>query len=158
MDYLWAPWRVKYIEQPKPEGCILCDKPKANRDEDNLILFRGAYNFVMLNLYPYNPGHLMVAPYRHLASPSLLTEAEAGEHFKLVTCCTEWLAKAMKPHGYNVGMNLGRVAGAGIEDHIHSHVVPRWNGDSNFMPVVSDTKVVSESLTATWRKLKEVII
>lgn len=157
MDYIWAPWRVTYIEQPKPEGCILCEKPKASEDEANLILFRGDHNFVMLNLYPYNPGHLMVAPYRHLSHPSLLTDAESAEHFKLITRCTEWLAEGMKPHGFNVGMNLGRVAGAGIDDHIHSHVVPRWTGDSNFMPVVADTKVVSEALTATWRKLKEVI-
>ena len=154
MDYLWAPWRVTYIEQPKAEGCILCEKPKADRDEDNLILFRGAHNFVILNLYPYNPGHLMVAPYRHIASPTLLTDAESAEHFRLVARCTEWLTEVMKPHGFNVGMNLGRVAGAGIDDHIHSHVVPRWDGDCNFMPVLADTKVVSESIEATYKKLK----
>ena len=154
MERLWAPWRVKYIEQPKPDGCILCDKHRSDRDRENLILFRGVHNFVMLNAYPYNPGHLMVAPYRHLDSPALLETAAANEHFQLVVRCTQWLARVMKPHGCNVGMNLGRVAGAGIDDHIHSHIVPRWNGDNNFMPVLGDVRVVNEALASTWEKLK----
>ena len=154
MEALWAPWRIKYIEQPKEDGCILCDKPKQSSDAANLILYRGRLNFVMMNAFPYNPGHLMVVPYRHVARLPDLTEAELQEHFQIVSRGTEWLGEVLKPHGFNIGMNLGRVAGAGIDDHIHSHIVPRWNGDTNFMPVVADTKVVNEELAATYAKIK----
>lgn len=157
MNKLWAPWRIQYIEQARPSGCILCDKPRDKDDEANLLLYRGRRNFVLMNLYPYNPGHLMVAPYRHLSALALMTRLERAEHYELVSRCVDWLTSLMKPHGFNIGMNLGQVAGAGIEDHIHSHVVPRWNGDTNFMPVVGDTKVVSESLAATYRKLKKTV-
>jgi len=159
MDTLWAPWRMQYIERAKdgqPE-CILCDKPRQADDKGNLLLFRGKRNFVLMNLYPYNPGHLMVAPYRHLARLPELSQDEMAEHFQLVSRCTEWLAQLLKPDGFNIGMNLGRVAGAGIDGHLHSHIVPRWNGDTNFMPVLGETKVVSEALEATYLKLMEVI-
>lgn len=159
MDALWAPWRMQYIERAKDVRgeCILCDKPKQADDKVNLILFRGKKNFVLMNLYPYNPGHLMVAPYRHLAHLPELYRDELLEHYQLVGRCTEWLGQLLKPDGFNVGMNLGRVAGAGIDGHLHSHIVPRWNGDTNFMPVLGDTKVISEALEATYLKLKRVI-
>jgi ATP adenylyltransferase len=159
MDTIWAPWRMQYIGRARDgeEPCVLCEKPKQADDRVNLVLLRGRSNYVMLNLYPYNPGHLMVAPYRHLSHLTELTADEMKEHYHLVSKCTEWLARLMKPDGFNIGMNLGRTAGAGIEGHIHSHIVPRWNGDTNFMPVVGETKVVSEALSATYDKLKKII-
>ncbi|MFC1945638.1 HIT domain-containing protein [Chloroflexota bacterium] len=155
MSRIWAPWRIEYIESEKPAGCILCEKPAEDNDEANYILYRGRLNFVILNAYPYNPGHLMVAPYRHLAGVAELTDEERNEHFEMVTRCTNLLQAAVAPQGYNIGMNLGRVAGAGIEDHIHSHIVPRWNGDTNFMPVLADVRVMPQALADTYRKLRE---
>jgi ATP adenylyltransferase len=154
MERIWAPWRIRYIEQGKVEGCILCDKPKENKDAENYILYRGKKNFVILNSYPYNPGHLMVAPYRHLDSPEKLTDEELREHYELVIKSLAVLREVFKPGGFNIGMNLGRVAGAGIADHIHSHVVPRWGGDSNFMPVMADVRVLPQALEDSYRKLK----
>lgn len=154
MERLWAPWRVEYIEKPKAGECILCQKPKENNDEANLILLRGRDNFVLLNAFPYNPGHLMIAPYRHVAHLQDLTEDEAREHFDIVKRCLTLLDEVLKPNGFNVGLNIGKVAGAGIEGHLHTHVVPRWQGDANFMPVLSDTRVISEALGTTYRKLK----
>jgi len=155
MKKMWAPWRIEYILAEKIKGCIFCQKPGEKSDVQNYILFRGAENFVILNSYPYNPGHLMVAPYRHLATLEALTNEELFEHFDLVRKSVKVLIEAYKPAGFNIGMNLGRVAGAGVEDHIHTHVVPRWGGDTNFMPVLSDTKVVPEALAATYAKLRE---
>ena len=154
MEQLWAPWRVEYIEKPKEEGCLLCQKPRENNDEANLILFRGQNNFVILNAFPYNPGHLMVAPYRHIASLQDLTDEGAKEHFDIVKKSLELLKETLKPAGFNIGLNIGKVAGAGIEGHLHTHIVPRWQGDANFMPVLSDTRVISEALAATYKKLK----
>jgi ATP adenylyltransferase len=153
MDYLWAPWRFQYIQQEKPEGCILCDKPKQDRDRENYILFRGELNFIMLNAYPYNPGHLLVAPYRHTADITTLTAEERAEHMDLLCHCVEVLRDVVKPAGFNFGANLGRVAGAGIDDHFHSHVVPRWQGDTNFVPVLSDVRVLPQALAATYDAL-----
>jgi len=155
MNYLWAPWRIQYILLEKPQGCILCAKPEERRDEENLILFRGERNFVILNAYPYNPGHLMVAPYRHVGSPEELTPEELNEHFLIVVRMVSLVKSSLKPQGFNIGINLGKVAGAGIEDHIHTHIVPRWDGDTNFMPVLGDTKVVPQALRDTYRRLKE---
>jgi ATP adenylyltransferase len=154
MEQLWAPWRVTYIESNKPVGCILCDKPKEANDEANYILFKGKLNFVIMNAYPYNPGHLMVAPYRHIPSPEDLTTAELQEHYELVTRVVKILREAYNPNGFNTGMNIGKVAGAGIDGHIHSHIVPRWQGDTNFMPVISDTRVIPQALAETYQKLK----
>jgi ATP adenylyltransferase len=153
MKRIWAPWRVEYIRMEKPKGCILCGKPKESNDEANYILYRGKHNYVMLNLYPYNPGHLMVAPYRHLASPEDLTAAERNEHFAIVARSVKVLKSVFKSDGLNIGMNVGKVAGAGIDDHFHTHIVPRWAGDTNFMPILADTKVVSEGLAETYKKL-----
>jgi len=154
MEYIWAPWRMKYIQMDKPDKCILCEKPKESTDEANYILFRGTYNFIIMNSYPYNPGHLMVAPYRHLSAPEQLNEEERREHFNLVLRCVEVLRNEFKPGGFNIGINVGAVAGAGIEDHVHSHVIPRWNGDTNFVTVVADVRVIPEALADTYRKLQ----
>ena len=148
---------MEYIERPSETGCILCQKPGEQNDEANLILYRGQSNFIILNTFPYNPGHLMIAPYRHTANLQDLSEDEAKEHFDIVRKSVELLTKALKPAGFNVGLNLGRVAGAGIEEHLHTHIVPRWQGDANFMPVLSNTKVIPEALAATYKKLKSAI-
>lgn len=153
MERIWAPWRIRYIENPKPEGCVLCEKPKAGNDAESYILYRGRHNYVMLNLYPYNPGHLMIVPYRHLDSPEKLEKAELHEHYEILTRCLKVVREVFNNQGVNLGMNLGRVAGAGIDDHIHSHLVPRWNGDTNFMPVLGDVRVIPEALEDTYRKL-----
>ena len=154
MKHIWAPWRVEYIRAEKPKGCILCEKPAQDADTENYILYRGGKNFVMLNAYPYNPGHLMVAPYRHIDSLAEMTEEERKEHFDIVSRSVEVLRGELNPGGFNMGVNLGRVAGAGIDDHIHTHIVPRWPGDTNFMPVVADVRVVPEALAETYDKLK----
>ncbi|ADC64862.1 histidine triad (HIT) protein [Ferroglobus placidus DSM 10642] len=155
MERIFAPWRIRYIEAPKYEGCIFCDFPKENRDEERLILYRGKSCFVIMNNYPYNPGHVMVAPYRHVASIEELNDDEALEMMKLSQKMVEVIKKAMNPDGFNLGINLGRVAGAGIEDHVHLHIVPRWNGDTNFMPVLADVKVIPEAIEESYKKLKK---
>ena len=155
MEHLWAPWRMEYILGEKENQCIFCEKPKQDKDRDNYILFRGTKNFTILNRYPYNPGHLMVAAYHHVASLDKLNDGELLEHFRLVDKCAAVLRKMLSPSGFNIGINLGKVAGAGIDGHIHTHVVPRWEGDTNFMPVISNSKVVSEALAETYVKLIE---
>ena len=154
MKRIWAPWRMQFISMKKPMGCFLCEDPTQNDDVNNYILFRGIKNFVILNSYPYNPGHLMVATYRHVASLEDLTAEERDEHFEIVSRCIEVLRQEMNPEGFNVGMNLGKVAGAGMADHVHTHVVPRWQGDTNFMPVLADVKVLPEALAETYEKLR----
>jgi len=153
MKHIWAPWRIEYIKAEKPAGCILCDKPKEKKDKENYVLYRGKKNFVMLNSYPYNPGHLLIAPYRHVGNLEELTETERNEHYELVSRSIAVLKKVMKPAGFNIGANLGKVAGAGIEDHFHSHVVPRWQGDNNFMPVLGEVKVIPQALADTYEAL-----
>ncbi len=159
MKHLWAPWRIEYIEMPKEEGdnCIFCDKPAQNRDAENLIVYRGETSFVIFNRYPYNNGHLMVVPFRHTSDLAELSAEEKLELMDLLIASQQALTEIMSPHGFNIGMNLGLVAGAGVKDHLHFHIVPRWNGDTNFMPVLSDTKVISEGLEQTYRKLKPVL-
>ena len=154
MEQIWAPWRMEYIRMEKPKGCILCQKPRENSDEANYILYRGKWNFIILNSFPYNPGHLMVAPYRH-ANLEELTDEEMVEHFDIVRRSTTALRRILNPHGFNIGINIGKAAGVGIEDHFHTHIVPRWDGDTNFMPVISHTRVVPEALASTYRRLKE---
>jgi ATP adenylyltransferase len=153
MEHLWAPWRMEFILADKPEGCILCDKPGEEQDKPNYILYRGERNFVILNSFPYNPGHLMVAPYRHVASLEELNDEELWEHFDMVRRSIKALRRVFNPAGFNIGMNIGRSAGAGIDGHIHTHIVPRWQGDINFMAVISDTKVLPEALASTYEKL-----
>jgi ATP adenylyltransferase len=154
MDRLWAPWRVQYIKEKPPTGCIFCDKPKENRDKENMILYRGAKNFVIVNAYPYNPGHLMVVPYRHIGKLEDMTSEERNEHYETVSRAVGILRADTNTDSFNLGMNLGRIAGAGIADHIHTHIVPRWNGDNNFMPVIGETRVISESMQEIYNRLK----
>jgi ATP adenylyltransferase len=153
MKYVWAPWRIEYIKAAKLVGCIFCDKPKENKDRENYILYRGKRNFIMLNGFPYNPGHLLIAPFRHTGNLEELKEAERNEHYELVSRSVAVLKKVLKPAGFNIGANLGRAAGAGIEDHFHTHVVPRWQGDDNFMPVLGDVKVIPQALAETYDTL-----
>jgi len=154
MEQIWAPWRIEYIQREKSEGCILCEKPRQSGDAANYILYRGDKNFVIMNAYPYNPGHLMIAPYRHVANLDELTDEERHEHFEMVSQSIKVLRQAFNPGGFNIGINMGKVAGAGIEEHVHTHVVPRWQGDTNFMPVLSEVRVVPEALAETYKKLE----
>jgi ATP adenylyltransferase len=153
METLWAPWRMTYIEKARPSTCLFCDAPLTGDDERDLVLYRGKSVFILMNLYPYNPGHLMIAPYRHLDDLERLSPDELLELVQEAARSTRLLRDAMNPDGFNLGVNLGKVAGAGIEDHLHLHIVPRWNGDTNFMPVVAGARVVPEHPAATYRKL-----
>lgn len=158
MERLWTPWRMEYIRASGTEdqaGCIFCDLPAAGDDERARILTRLERAFVILNTYPYNPGHLMVAPLRHVGELEELTGDELADTNELLRRSIGALKREVQPHGFNVGMNLGRIAGAGIPDHIHWHVVPRWNGDTNFMPVIGQTKVLPELLDETYARLRE---
>jgi ATP adenylyltransferase len=154
-DHLWSPWRIEYIKGPHDDStCIFCDKPAAGDDEANLILARNERAFVLLNAYPYNPGHLMVAPLRHTGDLESLTLEESRDADALVKDSVRALREGAAPHGFNLGMNLSRTAGAGIPDHLHWHVVPRWNGDTNFMSIVGETRVLPELLAETYAQLK----
>ena len=152
---LWAPWRVEYIRGEKEEGCFLCRMFVENADRENLILFRGTTCAVLMNRFPYNSGHLMVAPFRHIAELDDRTPEEILEMETLTAQAVTVLRKVMDPQGFNIGINLGGAAGAGLEDHLHQHIVPRWVGDTNFMPVMSDTRVVPEALLETYDLLVE---
>ena len=154
MKQLWAPWRLEYILGDKSDGCFLCDIIADNKDRDNLLLKRGVFCAVVMNRYPYNGGHLMVLPFRHIAEFGDLSADEKVEVMDLVDESINVLKKVMFPDGFNIGANLGKVAGAGLEDHLHMHIVPRWEGDANFMPVLSDTRVVPLALRDLWDKLK----
>jgi len=155
MEKLWAPWRMEYILDSKESGdeCIFCDLPRQKNDEQNYIVFRSKLSFVMLNKFPYNNGHIMVIPYKHESDYTALDQDILADIQQLIQKSLIALKNCMEPHGYNVGLNLGRTAGAGIDAHLHYHIVPRWSGDTNFMPIISDTKVISESLEKSWQKL-----
>ena len=153
MERLWAPWRLEYVAAAdQQEGCVFC-LAEAGDDEERLVVHRGERAFVLLNRFPYASGHLMVAPRRHIGEFSELDDDEALELHRLAEQGLAALAATYRPHGYNVGWNLGRIAGAGIADHVHMHVVPRWAGDTNFMPVLADVKVLPEHLSETRRRL-----
>jgi ATP adenylyltransferase len=153
-ERLWAPWRLEYVQGGADAGgCVFCDAADGGEREE-LVVHRGERAFVVMNLYPYSNGHLMAAPYRHVASPGDLDDGERAELWALLDRSVRALTAAMAPHGFNAGLNLGRVAGAGVEDHLHLHVVPRWNGDTNFMPVLADVKVMPEHITRTAEKLR----
>jgi ATP adenylyltransferase len=154
MEQLWAPWRMDLIGKDPPKGCIFCDLPRSSQDRENLILGRTAHTFAILNRYPYNNGHLMVVPSAHSADLHSLPKDEYAELGEMLRVSVRLLGRAYKAEGYNLGMNLGQVAGAGIADHLHWHVVPRWTGDTNFMPVLGDTKVMIEHLHASWDRLR----
>ncbi len=152
---LWAPWRMEYIANcDKPIGCIFCTKPKENKDKENLIVYRGAFNFIIMNRYPYNNGHLMIVPYKHTCALHLLNSEEKSEWLDLIELSQVVLNKVMKPHGFNIGMNMGRVAGAGIAEHLHFHIVPRWLGDTNAFTVFAEVRVIPEHIQATYNNLK----
>ncbi len=153
MDVLWAPWRLEYILGPKPDQCVFCLPEHTDEDEERLVLHRGERAFVIMNRYPYNNGHLMVCPFRHVMSLLELEPPERHEIMDLVTTCESILRQGFNPGGVNVGLNLGEAAGAGIREHLHFHLVPRWIGDSSFM-ALSDTRVVPEHLHASYKRLK----
>lgn len=153
MKRIWAPWRIDYIKSEKDPGCIFCDMLEYGDDPKMLILERNEVSFVVMNKYPYNNGHLMVAPYEHTKDITSLKPQVQSEMFASIQKCVKVLKAEMNPHGFNIGLNLGLVAGAGVEDHLHFHIVPRWNGDCNFMPVLADTRVISEHLDATYLQL-----
>jgi ATP adenylyltransferase len=152
---LWAPWRLEYIKGPKPDECIFCSKPAEGDDEAAYIVHRGQRCFVILNAFPYNSGHLMVAPYEHVPSLEQLGDDTLLDLSRLTNRSLEALREVYGPDGFNIGINLGDVAGAGIADHVHQHVVPRWAADTNFMPVIADTRVLPQSLNDSWRALSE---
>ncbi|MGB9730633.1 MULTISPECIES: HIT family protein [Calditerrivibrio] len=154
MEKIWAPWRMRYIDgSHKDEGCIFCNKPKEDNDMENLIVYRGRFSFAMLNLFPYTNGHTMVAPYRHTAIFEELTRDEVIDIHLVTSIIIKAIKMTMNPDGFNLGYNLGRTAGAGIVDHLHFHIVPRWNGDTNFMPVIGEVKVISEHIEQTYNKI-----
>lgn len=160
MELLYAPWRIRYILAPKPpagDGSLFTRIAQSNDDEANLVVARDKTCFALLNRYPYNGGHLMVVPYRQVAELGDLTVEELTDLMRLTQRCVAALKRLMNPDGFNIGLNQGRAAGAGIEEHLHLHIVPRWVGDTNFMPVLADTKVLPEALTETAARLREVL-
>ena len=160
MKHLWAPWRMAYLVGERPPGCVLCEKLADDgdgADQSNYIVHRGEHAFVILNLYPYSNGHLMVVPYRHVPSLESLEDEELLDLMGTVNLGIAALRNSMSPDGFNIGVNLGRAAGAGIESHVHVHVVPRWHGDTSFMPILADTRVVPESLADTASRLRQAI-
>lgn len=157
-DILWAPWRMEYIKRPttgKPSGDIFLDLPAENNDAQNLILHRGEAAFVILNAFPYTNGHLMVAPFRQIADIVELEDAELLEIQQLVVRAVRWIRTVYRPDGFNIGVNMGSAAGAGIPVHIHWHIVPRWNGDTNFMTSVGQVRVMPETLDQSYARLRE---
>jgi ATP adenylyltransferase len=157
MEHLWTPWRMTYLQGngPKLEGCLFCNvisTPEA--DAANLVLHRGQHTFIILNLYPYNNGHLMIVPYTHAASLETLSSEETGEMMTLSQKCLALLREAYNPQGFNMGINIGAAAGAGVPGHVHLHIVPRWNGDNNFMSTLSNTRVIPEMVEQTYERLK----
>lgn len=152
MERLWAPWRIKYLEAKKQARCIFCANQK--RNVKDYVILKTRLSLAMLNIFPYNNGHIMVSPLRHIKEFSQLKEAEMVDLFKTLNKVKSLLDKVLKPHGYNIGINISKVAGAGIPGHLHIHIVPRWRGDTNFMPVINDTRVISQSLDELYKKLR----
>ena len=151
---LWAPWRIDWILSQKPEGCFLCEGAAPEAGEDQLVLARGPHAYVLMNRYPYASGHLLVAPRQHTGDLVALPEETVVECARWIRTSVDVLGRGMAPHGFNVGLNLGVAGGAGVPGHLHWHVVPRWHADTNFMPMLCDTRVIPEHLRATWRKLR----
>ena len=154
MNKLWAPWRIRYIQKTKIKRCILCAVAKNRKfDKKQFVISRGNLTFSLLNIYPYNNGHFLVCPVRHVKNIEELKEEEILELFNTLIKTKKLVSKTLKPDAYNIGINLGKISGAGIEKHLHIHAVPRWQGDTNFMPVISNTKVISQSLEELYRRL-----
>jgi ATP adenylyltransferase len=159
MDFIWSPWRYDYLASGgrKPSSCVFCLTEDRSHDVDRLVVLRGTHNFVILNLFPYTSGHLMVVPYEHLKTIAAAKAEQLSEMMQLAQRATAALGTLYRPEGFNLGMNLGSAAGAGIREHFHLHVVPRWNGDGNFMTVTGETRVLPEELSVTYRRLSEVL-
>jgi ATP adenylyltransferase len=154
MEHLWTPWRSNYVsKKSEPDFCVFCDALASSNDEQNLLLHRATYNFIILNRFPYSSGHLMIAPNIHVSRLTAIGDAAAEEMMHLARMSESILEEVYRPHGINLGMNMGEAAGAGIAAHIHLHVLPRWTGDANFMTTVANTRVIPESLEDTFRKL-----
>jgi ATP adenylyltransferase len=155
MQTLWAPWRIDYILSEKPAGCIFCEKSLTpSTDKQDFVIYRGTSAFVLMNIYPYNNGHLMIAPYAHVPSLTELLPAQLTEVFLLTQLCETVLRHTFQPEGFNIGINLGKVAGAGIETHLHVHIVPRWNGDTNYMTAISHVRVIPQALEQAYQQLQ----
>ena len=153
MKQLWAPWRMEYVKSEKSDECIFCSLPKANDDTKNYILHRGQSAFIIMNIFPYNSAHIMVSPFRHIGCLTAQNTEEIKEMNNLALRSIEIFRAVINPEGFNVGYNIGKAAGAGYDEHIHCHIVPRWTGDTNFMPVLGETKVHPEHLKTTYKKL-----
>jgi ATP adenylyltransferase len=152
---MWAPWRLKYVAEEKGEtGCVFCSRLASNNDTKSLILRRSDHAFVIMNLYPYNTGHVMIVPNRHVADPEELTSEELSDFSSLLPETLAILRRVLRPAGFNIGMNVGAIAGAGVADHLHQHIVPRWQGDANFMPIIAGTMVLPELIPATYAKVR----
>lgn len=155
MKQLWAPWRLAFVEQAAHHrGCIFCEKPVLKQDDKSFILRRGRHAYVLMNIYPYNNGHLLIAPYRHIAAIEKLPEPVLLDMMQLAQASLKALRRAYAPEGFNLGVNQGKAAGAGIEHHIHLHIVPRWGADTNFMPLLGETRVLPQHLEASYQRLK----
>ena len=154
-DILYSPWRLQYVLSKKSEECIFCVKPSEDNDKKHLILYRSESCFVIMNIFPYNNGHLMVVPTKHVPTLNGLNKEEINDLFETVQLCENVITKVYSPDGMNIGMNLGKAAGAGIDEHIHVHIVPRWNGGVNFMSAIGGTRVIPESFDQAYSKLKE---
>lgn len=153
MRPIWAPWRLEYILSKKGSECIFCSKQKDSRDRDNLILQRGHHNLVMMNLYPYNNGHLMVVPYRHVFSVTELADDEMLDLMKMTRRAVDCLKEVFMPEGFNIGINIGKVAGAGIDEHLHLHIIPRWVGDTHFMAALGEVRIIPEHVMSTYDRI-----
>ncbi|MEJ2568683.1 MAG: HIT domain-containing protein [candidate division WOR-3 bacterium] len=156
MKKIFAPWRYKYVKNPNSEGCIFCRAASSDNDRKSGVLFRGKFSFVIMNKYPYNNGHIMIAPYKHTGNFGEINEDEMLEMSVIIQKWQKIIQKAMKPDGFNIGMNIGKIAGAGFENHLHYHIVPRWSGDTNFMPIIGETKIVPMSIDEAYDILLKV--
>jgi ATP adenylyltransferase len=158
LEIIWTPWRYEYVSSvDEREGCIFCDKAKEENDRENLLVHRGERCFAILNLFPYTTGHLMIAPYEHTGTIEKLDPETLTEMMVLAQRCMSAIREIFGPEGFNLGVNISRVAGAGITEHVHLHLVPRWKGDSNFMPVIAETRVLPRTLDDVWLALKDEI-
>ena len=158
MKQMWTPWRMEYIRRAKMPGCVFCEMLEAADDRAQLILHRGELAFLVLNKYPYNNGHMMAVPYRHVDTLELLSPQESAGMMAIVNLGLQALRRAARPEGFNIGVNIGQSAGAGVLDHVHTHIVPRWGGDANFMPVLAEVRLIPQSLEETYDELREAVV
>jgi len=157
LNRLWAPWRIKYVAKKKDKNCVFCKIFREKKDSKNYIVLRSKYCYAVLNTFPYNNGHIMIVANRHVRDLEQLPDSELLDMNKTLIKIKSLLKIVLKPHGFNIGVNLGKVSGAGIEKHLHIHIVPRWDGDTNFMPILGNTKIISQSLSELYLRLKKLI-